>query len=190
MMSSGSTRVGPLNRKATISSGKAARHVQRRQTDLPQLWRGCSPSARTLRRVQGETVDPRLSPAPGSNRLPAVVKALRRIQAAGGEIRFSCRVEDIDLEVGGIRGVATSSGYIPASVVLVAIGHAARDTLAMLVRRGVLIVPKPFQMGVRIEQPQETVNRVKYGGNPLEDALGAADYNVVARGPHDLFPFA
>ncbi len=51
------------------------------------------------------------------------------------------------------------------------------------------MVPKPFQMGVRIEQPQETVNRVKYGRAHLENTLGAADYNVVARGPHDLFSF-
>jgi uncharacterized FAD-dependent dehydrogenase len=73
--------------------------------------------------------------------------------------------------------------------VLLAIGHSARDTIAMLVRRGVPIVQKPFQMGVRIEQPQATVNRVKYGPAPLEEKLGAADYNLVARGPHDLFSF-
>jgi uncharacterized FAD-dependent dehydrogenase len=126
----------------------------------------------------------------GSNRLPAVVKALRRgIEALGGELRFSCRLEDIDIADGGVRGVATSSGYLPASVVLVAIGHSARDTLGMLVRRGVPIVPKPFQMGVRIEQPQEVVNRVQYGSARLEEKLGAADYTLVARGPHDLFTF-
>jgi uncharacterized protein len=138
----------------------------------------------------------------GSNRLPAVVKAIRRrIEALGGEVRFTCRVEDLDLSssplpnggegpgVRGIRGVATSSGYIHADVVLLAIGHSARDTIEMLVRRGVPIVPKPFQMGVRIEQPQEIVNRIKYGAAPLETKLGAADYNLVARGPHDLFTF-
>ena len=96
----------------------------------------------------------------GSNRLPAVVKAIRRrIEALGGEIRFSCRVEDLDLApAGGVRGLSTSSGYIPARVALLAIGHSARDTLAMLERRGVPMVQKPFQMGVRIEQPQEIVN--------------------------------
>ena len=73
--------------------------------------------------------------------------------------------------------------------VLLAVGHSARDTLAMLQRRGVPMVQKPFQMGVRIEQPQETVNRVKYGAAHLEEKLGAADYNVVARGPNDLFSF-
>src|SRR5271169_2836848 len=47
----------------------------------------------------------------GSNRLPAVVKALRRrIEALGGEVRFSCRVEDLDLADGQLRGVHTSSG--------------------------------------------------------------------------------
>jgi uncharacterized FAD-dependent dehydrogenase len=59
----------------------------------------------------------------------------------------------------------------------------------MLLRRGVPMVPKPFQMGVRIEQPQETVNRVQYGPNRLEEKLGAADYTLVAHGRHDLFTF-
>ncbi len=126
----------------------------------------------------------------GSNRLPAVVKAIRRrIEALGGEVRFTCRVEDLDVTHEGLRGVATSSGYMPADVVLLAIGHSARDTYEMLVRRGVPMAPKPFQMGVRIEQPQEIVNRIKYGSTPLEAKLGSADYGLVARGPHDLFTF-
>src|SRR5947209_2245141 len=62
----------------------------------------------------------------GSNRLPAVVKALRRkVEALGGEVRFSCRVEDLDFADGRLRGVATSSGYISASVAILAIGHSA-----------------------------------------------------------------
>ena len=126
----------------------------------------------------------------GSNRLPAVVKALRRrIEALGGEVRFCCRVEDLDLADGRLRGLATSSGYLPASVAVLAIGHSARDTYEMLLRRGVPMVRKPFQMGVRIEQPQETVNRVKYGPTPLEQRLGAADYTLVAHGKLDLFTF-
>jgi len=126
----------------------------------------------------------------GSNRLPAVVKAIRRrVEAMGGEVRFSCRVEDLDLRDGRIRGVMTSSGYIAASVVLLAIGHSARDTYAMLLLRGVPMVQKPFQLGVRVEHPQETVNRVKYGTTRLEERLGAADYTLVAHGRHDLFSF-
>jgi uncharacterized FAD-dependent dehydrogenase len=126
----------------------------------------------------------------GSNRLPAVVKALRRrIEALGGDFRFSCRVEDLEIRDSKLCGVHTSSGFIPATVAVLAIGHSARDTYAMLLRRGVTLVPKPFQMGVRIEQPQETVNRVQYGSARLETRLGAADYAVVARGRNDLFSF-
>jgi uncharacterized FAD-dependent dehydrogenase len=126
----------------------------------------------------------------GSNRLPAVVKAIRRrIEELGGEVRFSCRVEDLDIADGRLRGLATSSGYLAAGVAVLAIGHSARDTYESLLRRGVPLVQKPFQMGIRIEQPQETVNRVQYGPRHLEEKLGAADYTLVARGRNDLFTF-
>jgi uncharacterized FAD-dependent dehydrogenase len=126
----------------------------------------------------------------GSNRLPAVVKALRRrIEAMGGEVRFFCRVEELDIGDHRLRGLVTSSGYVPTAVAILATGHSARDTYRMLHRKGVPMVRKPFQMGVRIEQPQETVNRVQYGSARLENQLGAADYSLVAHGRFNLFTF-
>ncbi|MCE9604712.1 MAG: NAD(P)-binding protein [Planctomycetia bacterium] len=126
----------------------------------------------------------------GSNRLPAVVKALRqRIEGFGGEFQFNCRVEDLDFAAGRMRSLSTSSGPIPASVAVLAIGHSARDTYAMLVRRGVPMVQKPFQLGVRIEHPQDLVNRVQYGETRQEERLGSADYTLIAHGPQDLFSF-
>jgi uncharacterized protein len=126
----------------------------------------------------------------GSNRLPAVVKALRqRIVALGGEFLFDCRFEDLDLADGAIRGLVTSSGYLKTSLLVLAIGHSARDTYEMLFRHNVPMVPKPFQIGLRIEQPQEQVNRVQYGPTRLEEKLGAADYTLVARGPTNVFSF-
>src|SRR5207245_373679 len=81
----------------------------------------------------------------GSNRLPAVVKAFRqRIEAMGGEVRFCCRVENLDIADHRLRGLATSSGYIPTSVALLATGHSARDTYRMLHQKGVPMVRKPF----------------------------------------------
>jgi len=128
----------------------------------------------------------------GSNRLPAVVKAQRqRIHTLGGEVRFHCRVEDLDLADGRVRGVMTSSGYLPASAVILAAGHSARDTYEMLHSRGVPIVHKPFQIGVRIEHPQENTNRQCYGPRKLEEKLGSASFSVVQKtgtGP-DLFSF-
>ncbi|MGL5098242.1 MAG: NAD(P)/FAD-dependent oxidoreductase, partial [Planctomycetia bacterium] len=81
----------------------------------------------------------------GSNRLPSVVKALRRaIVEAGGEVRFGCRVEDLLLAGDGtVLGVETTQGPIPAEVVVLANGHSARDTYEMLVRRGVALEAKP-----------------------------------------------
>jgi hypothetical protein len=126
----------------------------------------------------------------GSNRLPAVVKAIRRkIEEYGGEVRFLTRVEDLLFDEGGLKGVNTSGGFIPTSVVVLAIGHSARDTFAMLAKRNVPMSQKAFQFGVRIEHTQETVNRAQYGGRKWEDTLGNADYSLVAHGKNDLFTF-
>ena len=126
----------------------------------------------------------------GSNRLPAVVKALRRkIEALGGEVRFHTRVEDLRLQDGRVVALGTSSGEVPSDVAVLAAGHSARDVYAMLIRRGVPVVPKPFQIGVRVEHAQELVNRVQYGPRRHEDQLGSADYSLVAHGSVDLFTF-
>ncbi|MGZ8259849.1 MAG: NAD(P)/FAD-dependent oxidoreductase [Caldimonas sp.] len=63
--------------------------------------------------------------------------------------------------------------------VVLAPGHSARDTFAMLHARGVHVEAKPFSIGVRIEHPQSLIDRARYGpaaGHPL---LGAADYRLV-----------
>src|SRR5205085_4001244 len=55
----------------------------------------------------------------GSNRLPAVVKAIRqRIESMGGEVRFNCQVEDFELRDGRLRGLATSGGDVRCDVAL------------------------------------------------------------------------
>jgi uncharacterized protein len=118
----------------------------------------------------------------GSNRLPMLVRNFRRrIEALGGEYRFRCRMEDLDVRDGIVRGVGTSSGYLKTSVVVLAIGHSARDTYEMLHRRGVPMQPKAFQLGLRIEQPQEQVNHHKYGRGEYAKILGAADYTLIRR---------
>jgi len=126
----------------------------------------------------------------GSNRLPAVVKALRRaIESRGGVVRFNCPVEDLLIESGEVRGVVTPAGTYRSRAVVLAIGHSARDTFAMLLRRGVPLEQKPFQMGLRVEHPQALVNRVQYGRQSLESTLGNADYSLKAHGRNDVFTF-
>jgi len=126
----------------------------------------------------------------GSNRLPAVVKAIRRkIESLGGEVRFKTRVEDLLIRDGRLVGLATSSGQITTDVAILATGHSARDVYTMLVNRGVPVVQKPFQIGVRVEHSQELVNRVQFGSRHYEDQLGNADYSLVVKGFADVFTF-
>ncbi|HEY4174712.1 MAG TPA: FAD-dependent oxidoreductase [Rhodopila sp.] len=118
----------------------------------------------------------------GTFRLVTVVEGIRaKIEALGGEYRFSARVEDIHLDATRhIRGLVLADGEeIDADHVILAVGHSARDTFAMLHRHDVHIEAKPFSIGARIEHPQSLIDRARFGafaGHPL---LGAADYKLV-----------
>jgi uncharacterized FAD-dependent dehydrogenase len=126
----------------------------------------------------------------GSNRLPMICRNFRRkIEALGGEYRFGCRVERLDVADGCVRGLATSSGYVPTPAVVLAIGHSARDTYRMLLDVGVPMSAKAFQLGLRIEHSQAQINRQKYGRREYLEMLGAADYSLTARGQRDVFTF-
>ena len=117
----------------------------------------------------------------GTFRLVTMVESLREtISGLGGEIRFRCRVTDVDIEDGQVRGVALASGErIDADRVVLAVGHSARDTFQMLHERGVHIEAKPFSIGYRIEHPQSLIDRARYGKNAGHPLLGAADYKLV-----------
>jgi uncharacterized protein len=126
----------------------------------------------------------------GSNRLPLIVRNFRRkIEALGGEYRFGCRLEGLQIVDGRLRGLHTSSGDIATTQAVLGIGHSARDTYRMLLEAGIPMAQKAFQLGLRIEQPQEQVNRHKYGKPEYLEILGAADYTLTARGQRDVFSF-
>lgn len=126
----------------------------------------------------------------GSNRLPMIVRNFRRkIEVLGGEYRFGCRLEGLDLAEGRLRGLHTSSGYLATTHAILGIGHSARDTYRMLLEAGIPMTQKAFQLGLRIEQPQEQVNRHKYGRQEYLETLGAADYTLTAHGQRDVYSF-
>ena len=126
----------------------------------------------------------------GSNRLPLIVRNFRRrIESLGGEYRFGCRLEGLDIVAGRLRGLHTSRGYIAATQAVLGIGHSARDTYAMLLAAGLPLQPKAFQLGLRIEQPQDQVNRHKYGRPEYLPLLGAADYTLAVHGQRDVYSF-
>jgi uncharacterized FAD-dependent dehydrogenase len=117
----------------------------------------------------------------GTFRLVAVVESLREtITALGGEVRFGCKVTDIEIEGGQTQAVHLQSGErIAANHVVLAVGHSARDTFAMLHSRGVYMEPKPFSIGFRIEHPQSLIDAARWGKFAGHTLLGAADYKLV-----------
>ena len=126
----------------------------------------------------------------GSNKLPMICRNFRRAtEASGGEYRFGVTVEGLDLRDGRVAGLHTSAGHVEADRVILAIGHSARDTYESLLASGVPMGAKAFQLGVRVEHPQELVNRRKYGKPEYLELLGAADYSLVAPGARDLYTF-
>lgn len=117
----------------------------------------------------------------GTFRLVSMIEKMRaEIESLGGEIRFEQRVTDVLIEGGHIRGVTLASGeQLRADHVVLALGHSARDTFAMLHARGVFMEAKPFSVGFRIEHPQSIIDRARFGPNAGNAILGAADYKLV-----------
>jgi uncharacterized FAD-dependent dehydrogenase len=126
----------------------------------------------------------------GTFKLVKVVENLRaQIIALGGEVRFEQRVVDVHLEPAGsghqlvglqVLDLALDAQYfLPASQVVMALGHSARDSFAMLYERGVAMQAKPFSVGFRIEHPQSVIDAARWGRHAGHPMLGAADYKLV-----------
>lgn len=119
----------------------------------------------------------------GSDRLPGVIKAIReRIIGCGGEVHFGCRVEDLLIENGEVCGVRTASGEVFRGPVILATGHSARDVYRFLDASGVALEPKGLAIGVRLEHPQELIDRLQYHSPKGRGRyLPAAEYSMLTR---------
>lgn len=124
----------------------------------------------------------------GSDVLPGVVdKLVERIREAGGDVRWYTRMCELVVEQGCLAGVrvAVEAPGRPAkfeeircSQAILACGHSARDVFSQLKEQGLTLEPKVFSMGVRIEHPQNMINKVQYGGIANSDALPVASYKL------------
>ncbi len=120
----------------------------------------------------------------GTDRLRAVVRNIREnLETAGFEILFRCRLTDV-VPVGDRLAAVILNGRdeLPCDFLVLAPGHSSRDTYEMLVRRSVTVQRKPFAVGLRIEHPQELINRIQYG-IPGHPNLPAADYALAYSNP-------
>jgi uncharacterized FAD-dependent dehydrogenase len=116
----------------------------------------------------------------GTNKLPGIITAIREtILEYGGEIHFGERVTALIIRDGKIKGVKTSVSEAEAGAVILATGHSARDIYYMLHSCGLLLEPKPFALGVRIEHPQEIIDRAQYHCDSRPERLPPSYYSLV-----------
>lgn len=126
----------------------------------------------------------------GTFKLVKVVESIRaQIIALGGEVRFEQRVVDVllnqELSTQSLRALEVENMHngerytLPAHHAVIALGHSARDTFAMLYERGVAMQSKPFSIGFRIEHPQGVIDKARWGRHAGHPLLGAADYKLV-----------
>ncbi|HWI86469.1 MAG TPA: NAD(P)/FAD-dependent oxidoreductase [Sphingomonas sp.] len=121
----------------------------------------------------------------GTFRLVTMVEHMRAtIEALGGEYRWGHRIDDllIDTAPDGTRRLTglrlNTDEEMETSHVILAVGHSARETFAMLHERGVHIEAKPFSIGVRIEHPQSWIDQARFGACARHPDLGAAAYTL------------
>lgn len=126
----------------------------------------------------------------GTDVLMKVIKNMRRsLIETGADIRFHSQVTGISFAYEGdkrkvdalaVTDTITGEVYtLPAETVVLAIGHSARDTFAMLKEKEVPMEPKSFAVGVRVEHPQEMVNESQYGKD-APGCLPSASYKLTA----------
>jgi uncharacterized protein len=166
-----------------------------------KLWSQISDPRWLTRKVLGEFVKAGApeeilyvaKPHIGTFRLVGMIEKMRaEIERLGGEIRFGRQVTDLLIEDGRLRGLVLAGGeQLDAEHVVLAPGHSARDSFAMLQRRGVALIAKPFSVGFRIEHPQSLIDRARFGPSAGHPILGAADYKLVhhARNRRSVYSF-
>ena len=154
----------------TFSDGKLTTRINdRKMTDVLDLFisAGAPPEIKYLHK-----------PHIGTDKLRNVVKNIRnQIIEFGGEVRFEATVTNIDSKAGIVQGVMVNEiEYISCSVVMLGIGHSARDTYAMLHKNKIAMEAKAFAVGVRIEHPQEWIDKAQYTVDAGHKRLPVSDY--------------
>lgn len=130
-------------------------------------------------------------PHVGTDILRDVVEnILHRIEALGGTLMYNCRLDSVRRGVGNTVIASTTEGDIPCGALVLALGHSARDTYAMLMEKGFSLVPKPFSVGVRVEHLQSNIDKAMYGDHAGHPLLGHAEYSLsYTKGDRGVYTF-
>lgn len=133
----------------------------------------------------------RAKPHIGTDKLRIVVKNIRRqIELLGGEVRFGIQMQDLLIRGGKLAGIVADGQTIACDQLILAIGHSARDTFSMLLKREVPIISKAFSVGVRIEHAQSVIDQGLYGKFAGHPALDKGEYQLSYReGDRGVYTF-
>lgn len=117
----------------------------------------------------------------GTNKLPQIITAMRaQIETSGGAILFEKKVVGFIVKGEVIKEVITADGnHFEGDAVILATGHSARDIFELLHNKNMLIEPKPFALGVRIEHPQSLIDSIQYHCTVRNEYLPPAAYSLV-----------
>ncbi|MDD7795948.1 NAD(P)/FAD-dependent oxidoreductase [Clostridium sp. 'White wine YQ'] len=155
----------------TFSDGKLTTRIKDARCSyvLKALVKGGAP----------EEIIYKAKPHVGTDILKEVVKNIREeIKALGGEVNFNSTLNNITMENGKIKEIQVDEMKIPCETLILAIGHSSRDTYEMLNRSGIHMEQKPFAIGVRVEHPQELIDKNQYGKYAGHPKLHAAEYRL------------
>ena len=124
----------------------------------------------------------RQKPHVGTDLLRGVIRSIRgEIEALGGEVRFNTALTGLHTRNGALTGIETTAGPVPCDQLILAVGHSARDTFAMLHGLGLPLECKPFSVGFRAEHLQTEIDRALYGKAAGHPMLPPAEYNLSRR---------
>ena len=124
----------------------------------------------------------------GSDKLPYVVENLRSsIVSLGGEVHFESHVTDLLVEGGHLVGVQINGETErKGDAVVLATGHSARDIFHLLHRKGIAVESKTYALGLRVEHPQLTIDKIQYRQEPRDTYLPAASYRLAREGVYSF----
>ena len=115
----------------------------------------------------------------------AVVELRSKLLDQGARFRFNTVMKSVEIEDGAVKGITVCSDgkeeFIKTDTVILALGHSARDSFAMLWDKGLKMEQKQFSMGVRIEHPQKMTDMAQYGALSSDLGIGPADYKLAVR---------
>jgi uncharacterized FAD-dependent dehydrogenase len=120
------------------------------------------------------------NPHVGSDKIRRVIPKMREFLIKNGcEIFYDTQVTELLYGEKTVKGVKTEYGESHYSDhVILATGHSAEDMLNHLVKAGVFVEGKSFAMGLRIEHPQKSINKIQYREFHDHPKLGSANYKL------------